>query len=768
MIRRRIPGSGRLLFPAIVANFFLPVLAYAAAADVPVQGVLKGAQGAGVQIIYSTDLVPLGLTAPASRPDATPLQRAAEALASNGLALRPVGIGKYVVVKADKVQLAGIAARPEPVLDEVTVYASRYAMDGSALYDGKLQTQSDIQSIPGTHDDPLRALRALPGLATSVSSRPYIRGSLADDVLVRYDGVVLIDPFHLKNFQSLYGAIDPMAVESMEVYSGGFPVRYGTRSGGVIDITPPTRRDGNDIALTLSQMSMGAAVSGKSTRWPVDWLVTLRRNTTNLLLEPLDVERGEPKVFDATGLLHWAMSDSTDWNAGWLLLDDRIEIGTAGEEEAARARYRDEYGWLTFRHRFGVPWQSRTTLAVAAAERLRDGLVQRPSVSTGQVAESRDYNKIELTSDWTYEPGTGTGAALGTAIATTEAEYSYQRQLELDPGMATAFGKPVSGDLAGSGQPSATTFSAYGSLRRSWSRAEAELGVRLDGQAYAGDQTHLQWSPRANLRYDLNDRWRVYGSLGRFTQAQAVEEWRTEELQQRADPVQAALHAVAGFAHENGAGTRWSLEVYLKRWTTASPYFESQLDPLALLPDLLPDRVRIAPDNSEASGAEFSIRTQFSDDLQGWGSIAVARVADEFMDSDQVRSWDQPMAVNTGMAWSHGSTSLSVMAAWHSGWPRTPVEAMSQSAGTLDVGSRNAGRWNDFLTLDARGAWTHSALGGDLTAFVEITNTTDRLNLCCSILRPPAPGTTTPQIVQESWLPMIVNLGVTIHWRTRP
>ncbi len=176
--------------------------------------------------------------APAARTDATALQRVAEALAPNGLALRAIGVGKYVVVKADKPQATSVAPQPPTVLDEVTVYASRYSIDARGRLDQKLLTQTDIQSIPGSQDDPMRSLRSLPGFATAASARPYIRGSLADDVLVRYDGVTLFDPFHLKNFQSLYGAIDPLAVGGMEVYSGGYPVRYGTRSGGVIDITP--------------------------------------------------------------------------------------------------------------------------------------------------------------------------------------------------------------------------------------------------------------------------------------------------------------------------------------------------------------------------------------------------------------------------------------------------------------------------------------------------------------------------------------------------
>ena len=33
-------------------------------------------------------------------------------------------------------------------------------------------------------------------------------------MLVRYDGITLLDPFHLKNFQSLISAIDPAGVDA--------------------------------------------------------------------------------------------------------------------------------------------------------------------------------------------------------------------------------------------------------------------------------------------------------------------------------------------------------------------------------------------------------------------------------------------------------------------------------------------------------------------------------------------------------------------------
>ena len=84
-------------------------------------------------------------------------------------------------------------------------------------------------------------VHSLPGMASNASARPYIRGSLSEDMLVRYDGIGLLDPFHLKNFQSLISAIDPAGIESIEVFSGGFPVQI-RHSARAASSTSPLRR----------------------------------------------------------------------------------------------------------------------------------------------------------------------------------------------------------------------------------------------------------------------------------------------------------------------------------------------------------------------------------------------------------------------------------------------------------------------------------------------------------------------------------------------
>ena len=159
-----------------------------------------------------------------------------------------------------------------------------------------------------------------------------------------------------------------------------------------------------------------------------------------------------------------------------------------------------------------------------------------------------------------------------------------------------------------------------------------------------------------------------------------------------------------------------------------SPYFDSQLDPFALLPDLTPDRVRVMPHASEASGLELSMHQPISDSITGWGTLAWSRVADEFRASDDVlRSWDQPLAANAGIAWKGASASLSALAGGIAGGPG-PCSMRPRRQ--WDPGMLEC--WSDYYTLDIRGSWTWEFATGDLSVVLDLTNVANRRNECCS------------------------------------
>jgi hypothetical protein len=748
----------RLILLGVALAWSLHATGQGVATAGTVEALLQELRQSGVSVIYSSDLVPPDLAAPPPRANASPLQLAKDALAAHGLELRRVGPETYVVARAASPP-ASPDKDPELPLEEISVYASRYALEGRSAADPRELSSTDLKTMPGGHDDALRALRALPGLATNASARPYIRGSLSEDVLVRYDGIPLVDPFHLKNFQSLISAIDPAAIERIEVFSGGFPVRYGTRSGGVIDIEAPTVASGYEHRASASMISAGVSSIGHADELPLEWLGAIRHSTLDKL-EPVEDNVGKPTFSDSLGRFRWT-TEAGAWTAGWLLLDDRLDLGVAGDSERASATYRDEYVWLARDHRFGDSLRTRASLVVSSADRSRAGTLDRPDVVTGAVDEHNRLDGLQFSNDWSFEHNDRSSYEFGGEFASTRAAYRYSRDSTFASDIAAAFGRAPVESVNYSFGPKVVTYSVYAANRRKWSSLEAELGLRLDGQDFDDGGIHTQVSPRLNLRYDASPRLRVFASAGRFTQAQHVEEWRIEEGQQLPDSAQVSIHSVIGVSYEARDSTRWSAEAYTKRWTTAAPYFDSQLDPFSLLPDLAPDRVRIAPRGSEATGLELSVRRPLGENFVGWGTLAWSRVADDFGDGDDDgdvrRSWDQPMSLNLGLVWSRNRASVSAMAGWHSGWPRTPF-----STEPFALGARNSDRWSDFYSLDLRASWTWTFARSDLTAALDLTNSTNRSNECCVDFERDD-GELEPEI--DHWLPTVANLGFTFRWR---
>jgi outer membrane cobalamin receptor len=738
--------------------------AQAAGTTRSVQSLLQDLASAGIEVIYSSDLVPPDLEAATEDAQRDPLGAARAALWAHGLVLREIAPRRYVVTR-DAVRRAAPASPTAGLLAEVSVYASRFAIDGRSLAEPKTLTGPEITFIPGTHDDALRALKALPGIASNVSARPYIRGSLSDDVLVRYDGITLLDPYHLKNFQSLFSAIDPAAIDAIEVFSSGFPVQYGTRSGGVINMTAPTPMSGYENRVGASAVSAGVSTLGHMQALPLEWFGAIRHSTLDQL-EPVEDGLGKPRFSDSLGRLRWQTANGA-WTAGWLLLDDELDLGALDDEEAADAHYRDEYLWVARDHRFGDALTTRLTMVYTAAEREREGTVDAPGVALGSLSEAQEFERFDLTNSWSYEANARSNYSFGAELSISSSDYRYAREVTFAPQIATAFDRETFDALQISIRPEVVSYAIYAANRRRWAEFEVELGLRVDAQDFDDLGWHTQVSPRLNLRYDCSRSTSVYASAGRFTQAQHIEEWRVEEGQARADPAQSSIHAVLGLTYETARAARWSLETYTKRWKRVAPYFDNTLNPLSLLPELAPDRVRLAPTASESTGLEVNARMPLFEAASAWGSLSWSRVADDFAGHDVLRSWDQSLALSAGFAWEGSRLSLAALGGWHRGWPRTPyllTQPSAASAGSLLPAARNSDRWGNYFTLDLRGSWTWRFTRGDLSATLELTNATNRSNSCCSTLeqKPPVEFLT---LETEDWLPIIVNVGFAYRWR---
>ncbi len=129
----------------------------------------------------------------------------------------------------------------------------------------------------------------------------YLRGGTADETLVRFDDLRLYNPYHLKDFFSVFSTIDPGIVSDIRIYTGGFPVAFGDRSSGVVDIAPRlpgAKFQGQAVA---SLLTAGVALDGSFDDGAGDWAVAARRGNMDLYFNLVDSPLGEPQYHDLYG-----------------------------------------------------------------------------------------------------------------------------------------------------------------------------------------------------------------------------------------------------------------------------------------------------------------------------------------------------------------------------------------------------------------------------------------------------------------------------------
>jgi hypothetical protein len=141
-----------------------------------------------------------------------------------------------------------------------------------------------LRATPAVFErDVLRSVQALPSVAavSDFSAAPYIRGGSPDQTLVTLDGIPLYNPYHLGGMLS---AVDPDAVESVDVLAGAFPASVGDRAAGAMDIR--TRDGGTDRVRStggISLLSTRLGLDGPLPGGRGSWLFSGRRTYMDAL-----------------------------------------------------------------------------------------------------------------------------------------------------------------------------------------------------------------------------------------------------------------------------------------------------------------------------------------------------------------------------------------------------------------------------------------------------------------------------------------------------
>jgi outer membrane receptor protein involved in Fe transport len=197
----------------------------------------------GLPVVYSSNVVRADMKVAVEPRAGTPRATLDELLAPHGLAVREMGSGRLVIVRAPPraprpapVPAAALASTKAP-LEELVVTGSRYEFERVADAGPFSMAAQEIERLPAIGDDPLRAVARLPGTATGgFTAKSNIRAARSTRRSFASTAFACTTRSNLKDFQSVFSTIDPALVRSIQVYTGGFPVAFGDRMSGVIDV----------------------------------------------------------------------------------------------------------------------------------------------------------------------------------------------------------------------------------------------------------------------------------------------------------------------------------------------------------------------------------------------------------------------------------------------------------------------------------------------------------------------------------------------------
>ncbi|MEQ8860558.1 MAG: TonB-dependent receptor [Pseudomonadales bacterium] len=702
---------------------------------------------------------------------ALPLQEIAD-----GVYRIPLAAGNVVSIRASqhRPQLVRldrssreVVLEPLQIIENVIVTGTRHRLSGRSIT-GSVTTldAEELATIPTLGNDAMRALAQLPGMSSvGFSAKPRIRGGVSDELLVRLDGVELLDAYHLADFQNVFSVVDDRAVQSVDVYTGGFPARYGNRMSGVMDInTGPVARE-RRTEIGISVFSLLANTQGTfGEDGDTSYLVSLRRGNLDLITKQLNPSLGEPRYHDAFARLDHDLTANARLSGGLFYTKDDVRL--TEDETSAGSKIDTRYVWTQLALDHGNGLDSTSTLTYTWSDReksLFDEDDEDPR--EGFLDHRQTLRKVNVRSDLSWQL-----SRLLTEFG-AEIEYGssrYDSVAEIERGVLGELLESAAGDGHDIQlDPDGFSGGAYWALEVPVGETLVlQPGIRWDFQSFdpAGSTYHT--SPRIGLRWRPRDTVSVRIDAGRFHQPEALHELQVADGETAFFRPQKSDHFIIGGEWLTAGG--WALrgELYEKRYSRVKRRYENLLNPFVLVPELEPDRIAINPDRARARGVDLDLRRDLSD-------RAELRLHYSYMDAEDhldgfwiPRRWSQEHTASAMVSWRGERLTAALAVTWHSGWRGAELPEEVALGDTLAVPQvLNNLELRDFVSLDAsvRRSWQIGR--SEVTAFASITNLTNRENVAgIDYSAELDDGVVLLEPARETLLPLVPSVGVLISF----
>ena len=573
-------------------------------------------------------------------------------------------------------------------------------------------------------DDPLRSVQSLPGVTSNndFDARFSLRGADYSRIGLYLDGVLLHEPFHMLQGQSVTGsgtAFNGDMVETLELHEGAFPSRFDDRTAGVLDVhTREGSLTGTTFRVAATTTNAGVMAEGplgKKKRG--SWLAGVRKSYLQYILERTFPDT--TLIFgleDAQGRLSYDLTPKNSLTLylleSYSSLDRSAVRQKLGINSIMDAGYHFSFANLGWRYT-----ASENLLVTSHAAWMRE--------------KFNDRNPSELSLGNGY---------YGEWVANTAVTWMWNARNPLDVGLSVR--ELRDSGFANQYQSVATaprlldhfdgTATRIGGYAQqgwiAWSgRLHLTAGARWDHHSLDGVSAI---SPDASITWLLTPATRLQFGWGHYLQYQEIS-LLTSPLGGRGLLPTRSNHAIAALERRIGERTRLRAEYYDR--TDRDLPFQPLYDPRLVngkifVPPLNPPYVNSLRGYSR--GLEVFVQRTSANRFTGWISYAYGRteMREGVTGNRFPGDWDQRHTINVYGGYRLKPTvNLSLRWSYGSGFP---VPGYLEQIGTLYylISERNRLRLPVYQRVDFRvnKAWTRDKW--KFTLYGEVINLTNRTN----------------------------------------
>lgn len=618
----------------------------------------------------------------------------------------------------------------EQEIESITVVASKP--------DGIKISSSKLLSLPGTGNDPLKGLEALPGVVLATPStggpvaQPAIRGSSTNDNLYLTDGLEMGYVFHNDGL-SIY---NPLLVESFELKTGAWNSQYADANGGVI-LTQLRDPDGSapqkvlDLSFFRSGFLYEQALTDNAAFY-VSFRESLVYTYVDNFIEDEDFSFAvPPRNRDYQAKLIWDIDADNTLRLLMSGAKDYIEIAfdEDGRDIAKNPDLASGERYQTYFHSQALSWE-RIGEQIESLHSI-NFLTQNQQEREGDIFSwDADISKVILKSDNTFY-GDDYSVKFGAQFKQTQVDYiSKGRLLPCNLEFEVCPPSYFSPTFSDENKLDIQTYQAYASVNGSVNTLfDYQVGMAVVGSD-RNDQQYFE--PRVRLSKQLSEAHNLSLSYGKHHTFIDDYQYVTTVFGEQDLDASSTSHWVMGLDSQLDGGWGVKTEVFYKSFDNlliANPSAQQRQQAQDIT-----GQARFADvATGEAYGLELLVNKQLSDDWYGWASIAYSKTQrDNPLTGQSFNSeFDLPWIANLVLDYKLNE-SWQIGAKWRfqSGRRYTDVlkaTPYQDEAGDVlfhipEYGQFNAQQWGNYHRLDIRADYQTNLMGLDANIYFEVLN----------------------------------------------